>query len=32
MNRRMTTEQFFQWSGFVVSSLFILAVALSSGH
>ena len=30
MNRRIATEQFLGLSGFLVSSLFILAVALSS--
>jgi hypothetical protein len=30
MNRRLAREQFFGWSGFLMSSLFILAVAVSS--
>jgi hypothetical protein len=30
MNRRTNTEQWLAWSGFLMSSLFILTLALSS--
>ena len=30
MNKRIANEQLIAWSGFLMSSLFILAVALSS--
>jgi hypothetical protein len=32
MNRRITVEQFLGWSGFAMSSLFILALILSSTY
>ena len=32
MNKRIAREQLLGWSGFLTSSLFILAVALSSIH
>ena len=30
MNRRTANEQLFAWSGFLISSLFIIGVAFSS--